>query len=118
MTIHQVVIDALWGVSAVLALLALATAIRKSQRDAAERRRERIEAEVRPRLLRLLASEGEQEGDLANVSGREGRVLDSVTASLLTKLRGEDRAAVVQMLEARGIVQASQRALRGRGTVK
>jgi HEAT repeat protein len=117
-TIHQAIIDALICVSAVLAVLAVATAIRKSIRDAADRRRERIEAEVRPRLLKLLATEGEQEGDLATVGGREGRVLESVTASLLTKLRGEDRAAVVQMLEARGLVQSAQRALRGRGIVK
>jgi HEAT repeat protein len=118
MTLHQAIIDALLGVSAVLALLALATAVRKSIRAAAERRREEIEAAVRPRLLKLLATEGEEEGDLATIGGREGRVLDSVTASLLTKLRGEDRAAVVQMLEARGQVQAAQRALRGRSTVK
>jgi HEAT repeat protein len=118
MSIRQAIVDALFCVSAVLALLAVATVIRKTFRDAAERRRERIEAEVRPRLLKLLATEGEQEGDLASVGGREGRVLDSVTASLLTKLRGEDRAAVVQMLEARGLIQAAQRDLRGRGTVK
>src|SRR6201999_2252276 len=69
-------------------------------------------------IMKLLATEGELEGDLATVGGREGRVLDSVTASLLTKLRGEDRAAVVQMLEARGLVQSAQRDLRGRGIVK
>jgi HEAT repeat protein len=118
MTLHQAILDALICVSAVLALLALATAIRKSLRAAAEGRRERAEAAVRPRLLKLLATEGEDEDDLASIGGREGRVLDAVTASLLTKLRGEDRAAVVQMLEARGRVQAAQRALRGRGIVQ
>lgn len=118
MTIRQAVIDALFWVSATIALLAIATVIRKSVRAAIERRQQRVEATVRPRLLKLLASEGEEERDLSTVTGREGRVLESVTASLLTKLRGEDRVAVVQMLEARGRVQAAQRAVRGRGTVR
>src|SRR5262245_13198172 len=116
MTIRQAVIDALFWVSATIALLAIATVIRKSVRVQMDRRRERVEAAVRPRLLKLLASDGEEERDLSTITGREGRVLESVTATLLTKLRGEDRATVVQMLEARGRVQAAQRAVRGHGT--
>src|SRR3954454_3091161 len=99
MTMHQAVIDALLWVSVTLAGLAIATVIRKTVRVQMERRRLRVEAAIRPRLLKLLASDGEDERDLSSVSGREGRVLEAVTASLLTKLRGEDRAAVVQMLE-------------------
>jgi HEAT repeat protein len=117
-TIRQFIVDALLCVSAALALLATATAVRKSVRRAADRRRSRIEANVRPRLMQLLASDGESEADLAEVGGRAGRVLESVTASLLSKLRGEDRAAVVRMLDARGKVDTARRDLHRFGTVR
>ncbi|MDQ1534292.1 MAG: hypothetical protein QOF28_2053, partial [Actinomycetota bacterium] len=118
MTLSHVIVIALLVVLVALATLAFATAARKSIRVAMDSRRARIEARVRPRLMKLLASEGQEETDLSGVSGGDGRVLESVTASLLTKLRGEDRAAVVQMLEVRGTLRAARRSLRGVGTVR
>jgi HEAT repeat protein len=118
MTLSHVIVIALLVVLVALATLAFATAARKSIRVAMDSRRARIEARVRPRLMKLLASEGQEETDLSGVSGGDGRVLESVTASLLSKLRGEDRAAVVRMLDARGTLRAARRSLRGIGTVR
>lgn len=109
---------ALAGLAALLTLLVVLTAVRKSLRTAAARRRECVEAAVRPRLIEWLAAERTGATTLSEARGTDGRILDSVTASLLTKLRGVDRDAIVELLEVRGVISSACRATRSRGAVR
>jgi HEAT repeat protein len=113
-TLNTVIVIALDAFAGLLVLLAVVIVVRKSFRTAATRRRDRVEAIVRPRLMELLALKRSDLTALTATRGADGRVLDSVTASLLTKLRGEDRETIIDLLDVRGVLDAARQATRGR----
>jgi HEAT repeat protein len=109
---------ALVALTAVLALLLIATAGRKALRAMGDRRRARLEARVRPALMRYLADDEPDPAGLADLTGRAaGRSLDSLAAGLLPKLRGEDRDALARVLADRGAIARARRRTRLPGAV-
>jgi hypothetical protein len=109
---------ALIAISALLGLLSLATALRKSLRAAQERRQARIEAAVRPRLLAFLAQDDPDPAQLAPASRAAGRSLGALAAGLLRKLRGEDRRILTSLLQASGEIDRARRDTRRPGPVR
>ena len=108
---------ALVAVTVLLALLLLATAARKALRNAAERRRARLERVVRPALMRYLAEDEPDPAGL-DIAGRAaGRSLDTLAAGLLPKLRGEDRDTLARVLAERGAIARARRRTRLPGAV-
>jgi HEAT repeat protein len=114
--LESVVPAALLVLTGVLLLLTATTWIRKVAVGAAARRRDRLEAQLRPRLFEVLA---EGAGDVsAGVEGRSSRrVLESITVGLLPKLRGADRTQLVAWLEADGAVDRARHQTRSRRPV-
>jgi HEAT repeat protein len=119
MLLNQIAAFALVALVIVLVILAAITALRRTSVDAAQRRRLRLEAEIRPQLLHLLANEDPGLTFLAPAGRPAGRVLDSIATGLLPKLRGSDRDGVVELLEQRGAVERARKATRSlRGVVR
>jgi HEAT repeat protein len=108
---------ALLALTVLLALLLVATAGRKALREAAERRRARLERTVRPALLQYLAEDEPDPAGLAVAGRAAGRSLDSLAAGLLPKLRGEDRDALARVLAERGAIAHARRRTRLPGAV-
>jgi len=109
---------ALVALTALLVVLLVLTAARKALRSAADRRRERLEALVRPALLQYLAAEDPDPAQL-DVTGRgAGHELDMLAAGLLPKLRGEDRDALTRVLSDRGTIARARRRTRRPGAVR
>jgi HEAT repeat protein len=109
---------ALVALTVLLVLLLFLTVARKALRAAADRRRERLEAIVRPSLLQYLAAENPDPAEL-DVAGRAaGRSLDVLAAGLLPKLRGEDRDALTRVLSDRGTIARARRRTRLPGAVR
>ncbi|MGH2826578.1 MAG: HEAT repeat domain-containing protein [Actinomycetota bacterium] len=102
---------------ALLLALAAAITLAKGIRELRARRRHRIETELRPRLLDLIGGEGTTASDFDGLSRYEGRVLESLAVQFLPKIRGEASAAVVDLLEARGAIEAARRRTRRMGAV-
>lgn len=103
----------LWG----LVLLAVAMAVAaRGWRLRSERRRRAEHDRVRARLLAVLAA-----GRLGRVRRLPGRrdndALLEVTATLLRKIRGEDRALLVDVLERDGLVEAARARCYRRGAI-
>ncbi|MCU1430447.1 MAG: phycocyanin alpha phycocyanobilin lyase related protein NblB-like protein [Actinomycetia bacterium] len=117
MTYNVSISIALAVLAGILALLTIATAMRRAFVNAHDRRQGRLEAALRPRLLRLLATEDPDLDALAPQGKHAGRVLDALAAGLLPKLRGSDRAGVVELLERRGAVDRACRATMSRRAV-
>jgi HEAT repeat protein len=109
---------ALVAVTGLLVFLLFLTAARKALRAAADRRRERLEAVVRPALLRYLAADNPDPADLEVAGRAAGRSLDLLAAGLLPKLRGEDRDALARVLSDRGTIARARRRTRLPGTVR
>lgn len=109
---------ALVALTALLVLLLLLTALRKALRGASDRRRERLEATVRPALLRYLAADDPDQAVLELAGRGVGRSLDTLAAGLLPKLRGEDRDALTRVLTDRGTVDEARRRTRRPGAVR
>jgi HEAT repeat protein len=108
---------ALVALTIVLVVLLVLTAARKALRGAAEHRRHRLEAIVRPALLHYLAEEN-PDPDQLDVAGRAaGHSLDTLAAGLLPKLRGEDRDALTRVLMDRGTIAKARRRTRLPGPV-
>src|SRR5207244_12729539 len=95
-----------------------ATAARKALGAAARRRRERLEAVIRPALLRYLAAENPDPAELEVAGRAAGRSLDVLAAGLLPKLRGEDRDALARVLSERGTIARARRRTRRPGPVR
>jgi HEAT repeat protein len=112
-------VAALVAITALLVLLALATAVRKAMRESRDRRHARVEAAVRPALLSYLAEDEPDPHELDEVvQGRAaGRSLQELAAGLLTKLRGEDRRVLERLLDAQGVLDQARRRTRRPGPV-
>ena len=100
---------ALLLLTALLALLTLAMAARKALRQVADRRRADLEARLRPAVLAMLAQDEPDLSALPVLGRGGGPVLVEVVTGLLRKLRGEDRAVLVRLLEGRGVLEAARR---------
>jgi HEAT repeat protein len=109
---------ALIAISGLLALLSLATALRKSLRAGHQRRQARIERALRPRLLAYLAEDDPDPAELALHGRAAGRSLDALATGLLRKLRGEDRRVLTTLLEASGQIDRARRDTRRPGPVR
>lgn len=112
MTLHRAFTLLLVVVSVGLVVLVLATAARRATVQRSARRRARLEAAARPALMALLHDAGST--TTSSLGRTERRVLAKMAASYLGKLRGEDRAALVSLLEGDGTLRAAQRRSRSR----
>lgn len=101
-------LEALTALSGLLAVLAIATTACKVQRALRLRRRRRLEATVRPHVLRVLA-EDENPGSADQMNDSLGRTFEELSISLLPKLRGADRDALVAALDNRGVLERARR---------
>lgn len=100
---------------AALSLLALATTFvligRRLALGRRERRRARLEAELRPLALELVDGE---EPELPRLGAAEARALAGILGRYARKLRGEPRARIAAFFEERGDVQHELKRLRAR----
>jgi hypothetical protein len=104
-------VEALLALSALLAVLAGATAARKGQRALWTRRRARLEEAARPHLLAVLA--GEPPHEPRDLPAPVGKVFEELAISFLPKLRGSDRETLVSILVQRdALARARRRATR------
>src|SRR5207244_10390938 len=74
--------------------------------------------DARPILLGILAADAAGPDELGRLDGDAGRTLESVAASLLVKLRGTDRQALVDLLDRRGAIESARKRTRGLGAVR
>ena len=116
MTTPAVVAAAVTALSALVVVLALAIAARRSLRRRAVLHRRALSAPVRPALMELLAGEpDEQARAAARLRTLDRRTWDAVEPSvvgLLAKVRGEGRREVVGVLADRGVLARARRDLR------
>ncbi|MCP5026751.1 MAG: HEAT repeat domain-containing protein [Actinomycetia bacterium] len=90
--------------TAATTLLAVAVSAEKWRRTRSEGRRRRVEADFRPQLIEWLASEGAQgDGLIDNRSRSDGvaSAIDDLAIGMMSKLRGEDRRLLRDLLERR-----------------
>jgi hypothetical protein len=114
LTAVEILTQLLAGVVMLLVLGAGAVRARRRRRQA---RRRRTEAVVRPIILRAL---DESAGGTTppRLSRSAGRLLDSMAATMVTRVRGADREALVALLMRRGTIGAALWASRSRRAVK
>jgi HEAT repeat protein len=110
-------VTALVALSSLLIGLTFATSARKLHRALQERRQERLAALVRPQLLRLIADDALDPQAAQGLTRAAGDKLEDLAVSLLSKLRGADRAALVAFLDQRGVIESARRRTRRRGAV-
>lgn len=88
-----------------LAVLAIGVSARKWYRVKKSTRRHQIEAAFRPRLIELLAEESAELDELATTTTQKGDVglaVDDLAIGMMSKLRGEDRRILRDLLVERG----------------
>jgi HEAT repeat protein len=81
--------------------------VNRVRHRAAQRRDERARR-LRIAVAGWLAEEDRDAGTIARLSGKEGGALDELLCSLLTKVRGEDRSRLVEVLEMRGVIDRAR----------
>ena len=108
MSVNGLLLPALAGLGLLLALLVLVAAGCKALRKAGQRRRARRLAEVRPGVLRMVGAAGGSRSDAPDEGARWATVED-MAVSLLHKLRGVDRAGLVELLEQGGTIERARR---------
>ncbi|HYB27514.1 MAG TPA: HEAT repeat domain-containing protein [Solirubrobacteraceae bacterium] len=109
-------LEALTALSGLLSVLAIATTACKVQRALRLRRHRRLEAAARPHVLRVLADD-ERSGSAPEMNHSLGRTFEELSISLLPKLRGADRDALVAALENRGVLERARRRTSRSGAV-
>jgi HEAT repeat protein len=103
---------ALLALAVLLVVLSAVTAIERGRSIRRDRRRREAEATAKRQVLRVLA------GDGPVLQSSQSRELESVAASLLPKLRGEDRDALVAFLDGSGALDRARAELSQRGAVR
>ncbi len=101
----------LLGASAGLAALAIGVSTWKWHRAKKSTHRHQIEAAFRPRLVELLAEEDAELDELASAATQKGDVgstVDDMAISLMSKLRGEDRRILRDLLVQRNAFVRAQ----------
>jgi HEAT repeat protein len=101
-------------IAAALTIMGLVTSLSKLARARNDRRQERRYQELRPRLLEAIDDPGVR----LNLSPRDEKALIAITRNLLLALRGDDRAAVVDVLEREGVVNVAVRQTHARSAVR
>jgi len=113
---------AIFGIGVLVAVLAGLTAGRRTLRRAGDRRRRALSADVRPLVLELAAGDGpeaaEAEQRLAALDERTWRAVEPEVTALLLKVRGDNHALLVSVLDRRGAVSRAVRALSSRSAVR
>ena len=116
MTTPTAVAAAVTALSALVVLLSLGIAARRSWRRRVDLRRRALSEPVRPHLLELLAGEPDEQAAAATrLSALDRRTWGAVEPSvvaLLGKVRGEGRREVVRVLAHRGVLARARRDLR------
>jgi hypothetical protein len=110
-------VTALVALSSLLIGLTFATSARKFHRAMQERRQERLAELVRPQLLRLIADDALDPQTSQALTRKSGAKLEDLAVTLLGKLRGADRDALVAFLDQRGVIESARRRTRRRGAV-
>jgi HEAT repeat protein len=100
------------AVGVMVVVLVLAIVARQALYQAAGRRQDRIDRTVRPVLFEILDSETLPAPVLTGRGQR--RALHRLAISMLPKVRGDDRAALVRLLEDAGDLDAASSGLRSR----
>jgi HEAT repeat protein len=107
MSMQAVVVPVLIGLGLTLATLTIVAAAGKARRRATDARRERRLAEVRPSVLRMVGAGGPAPD--AEAEGASWAAIEELAVSLLPKLRGADRAGLVELLESAGSIERARR---------
>jgi hypothetical protein len=102
------------AVAVTIALLTAASILHKWVRGMSERRRHRLEAAIRPELMRTIV-EGQVLDTLVTQRGGRGRAVEALANEYLPKLRGEAHAVVAELLDRRGVVARARRRARRPG---
>jgi HEAT repeat protein len=101
-------------------VLALAIVLRRGLRQRSDRRELALAEPYRPLLVALVVDDdprAEHLSTLLAVDDRTWRALEPIIVAMVRKLRGEARAALVDLLDRRGTIARLTRQLRGRGAV-
>ena len=117
---RPVLVVAVVGLAAVLVVLAVAVFAGRWWGRFAEGRRARLSAQTRPLLVRLVAEDRPDDevlDRLAALPAPAWRALEPTAVSMLDKLRGDARAAVVGLLARRGAVERAVRGTHRRSAV-
>lgn len=105
------------GLVVIMVAMAAAIAIRRLHRDYTTARYERRISVLRPRLLRLLSEDEPDLHQLDEMAGLDGRLLEGLVWSLLNKVRGSSRVALVEWLDRRGAIEVARRRTHRMGAV-
>lgn len=108
MSADALVVPALAALGLMLALLVGVAAARKSLRNAAQARHARRLAEVRPGVLRMVGAATGSRSDLPH-EGASRATVEELAVSILPKLRGSDRAGLIELLEQGGAIERARR---------
>src|SRR5689334_16706190 len=103
---------ALAALAALLVALCFATAAERAFGARRERRRLELEKTAKRQLLAVLAD------DVHVLPPDQSRTIARVAAPLLTKLRGDDRALLVALLDRSGILDRARSQLTKRGAIR
>lgn len=91
---------ALYVVGMSVFMMTLSIVATKMARIVGQRRNARLVAEVRPAVLAAI----DEDGASLDLTGRRTKVAEAIAISLLPKLRGADRDALTEMLDASGVI--------------
>jgi HEAT repeat protein len=102
------------AIGCALAIMGLVTSVSKVARGRHDRRQERRYQELRPRLLAAI----DDSTIRLNLSPRDEKAMISIARNLLSAIRGDDREAVVAVLEREGVVDAAMHQTHARSAVR
>jgi HEAT repeat protein len=106
----------LFTAGALVAALVCLAGARKALAHRASRRKALLEADLRPRLARVVI-DGDIDPNLIVARRARGRALDRLAAEQLPKLKGEGKQNLASLLERRNVLVRANRSTRRRGTV-
>lgn len=101
-----------------LVALGFAASAQRAYREFAMARRVQREAEVRPRIMRVLSEDEVDLTSLNDLTPKQLAVAESLAWQLLSKVRGSSRAALVAWLEGRGAIEHARLQTYARSVVR
>jgi hypothetical protein len=109
------------SIALLVLVLGLAIVLRRSLRLRSDRRERELAEPHRPLLVALVVDDDPDARHverLLEVDDRSWQALEPIVVSMVRKLRGDARAALVDLLDRRGTIARHTRRLRGRGAVR
>jgi len=104
-------------ISALFAALVLLAAAHRALANRTSRRRERVEADIRLLLTRVVV-DGDFDLNLLRATRTRGRAIDRLAAEQLPKLKGEGRQHLSALLDRRNVLVRARRSTRSRGPTR